>query len=67
MPRLFLLAFFFTLSSALLAEATPVKLQVGVEGILETPVGPTQRAVLLLHGWNADMNKVCTAHIGPAW
>jgi len=58
MPRLFLLAFFLTLSSTLLAEATPVKLQVGVEGILETPAGSTQRAVLLLHGWNADMNEV---------
>ena len=58
MSRFFLLAFFLTLTNPLLAEVTPVKLQVGVEGILETPAEPTRRAVLLLHGWNADMNEV---------
>lgn len=58
MCRYFLLVFFLTLTSTVLAEVTPVKLQVGVKGILETPAGPTQRAVLLLHGWNADMDEV---------
>ncbi|HIL82990.1 MAG: alpha/beta fold hydrolase [bacterium] len=58
MPRFFLLAFFLSLSNTLLAEATPVKLQIGVEGILNTPAGPIKRSVLLLHGWNADMNEV---------
>jgi uncharacterized protein len=58
MRRMFLLIFVLTFSHTLLAEATSVKLQIGVEGILETPAGPTQRAVLLLHGWNADMNEV---------
>jgi alpha/beta superfamily hydrolase len=58
MSRFFLLVFFLTLTSTVLAEVTPVKLQIGVEGILETPAGTTQRAVLLLHGWNADMDEV---------
>jgi len=58
MPRFFLLAFLLSLSHTLLAEATPVKLQIGVEGILNTPAGPIKRSVLLLHGWNADMNEV---------
>ena len=58
MPRLFLLALFLTLSSTPQAETTAVELQVGVEGILETPVGVTKKVVLLLHGWNADMNEV---------
>ena len=57
MPRFFLLAFLLSLSNTLLAEATPVKLQIGVEGILNTPAGPIKRSVLL-HGWNADMNEV---------
>jgi hypothetical protein len=34
MARLFLLALFLVLSDTLLAEATPVKLKIGVEGFL---------------------------------
>jgi hypothetical protein len=56
--RIFLLACSLMLSGTLQAETTSVKLPIGVEGILETPAGPTQKAVLLLHGWNADMNEV---------
>ena len=58
MRRFWLLVFFLTFSNTLLADSTLVKLQIGVEGILETPKGQTRRAVLLLHGWNADMNEV---------
>ncbi|MBT6584467.1 MAG: alpha/beta fold hydrolase [Gammaproteobacteria bacterium] len=58
MPRFFMLACILMLSNSLHAKAVLVKLPVGVEGILETPVGVTQKAVLLLHGWNADMNEV---------
>ena len=58
MARLFLLALFLVFSDTLLAEATPVKLQIGVEGILNRPDGSIKGSVLLLHGWNSDMNEV---------
>jgi len=58
MPRFVLLVLFLILSNTLLAEAIPVKLPIGVEGILNTPAGPIKGSVLLLHGWNADMNEV---------
>ena len=58
MLRLFLLALFLVLSNTLLAEVTPVKLKIGVEGILNTPDRLIKGSVLLLHGWNADMNEV---------
>jgi len=58
MPRFVLLVLFLILSNMLVAEAIPVKLPIGVEGILNTPAGPIKGSVLLLHGWNADMNEV---------
>jgi uncharacterized protein len=58
MLKFLLLIFFFTFTGKPLAESTPVKLQIGVEGILETPAEPIQSVVLLLHGWSADMNEV---------
>jgi|TARA_B110000211_G_scaffold133102_1_gene152656 pimeloyl-ACP methyl ester carboxylesterase len=58
MPRFVLLVLFLILSNTLVAEAIPVKLPIGVEGILNTPAGPIKGSVLLLHGWNADMNEV---------
>ena len=58
MPRFVLLVLFLILSNTLVAEAIPVKLPIGVEGILRTPAGPIKGSVLLLHGWNADMNEV---------
>ena len=41
-----------------MVTATEITLDNGIEGVLETPAGPTHRAVLLLHGWHADMNEV---------
>jgi hypothetical protein len=58
MPRFVFLVLFLILSNTLVAEAIPVKLPIGVEGILNTPAGPIKGSVLLLHGWNADMNEV---------
>ena len=58
MSRFFLFAISFFLSSTLLAKTERINLAVGVEGVLETPENSPNRAVLMLHGWNADMNEV---------